>query len=197
MRIGIDVDGVLTDVQKFELDYGSKFYFESKISMKEIINADEYETIDIFNWGLKMEEEFWNKYLFYYAKNYPSREFASDIIQKLKEDGHTIYIITARSYAAENSFRGKRMRRVLKSWLKKNKIYYDDIIFCEESKLNACIENKIDLMIEDCPNNINMLSKHLKVICYGSNYNEHCKGQNIHRCYSWYNIYEAIKQIEN
>ena len=28
MRIGIDIDGVLTDIEQWQLDYGSKFYFE-------------------------------------------------------------------------------------------------------------------------------------------------------------------------
>lgn len=28
MRIGIDIDGVLTDIEQWQLDYGSKFYYE-------------------------------------------------------------------------------------------------------------------------------------------------------------------------
>ena len=28
MRIGIDIDGVLTDIERFQLDYGSKFFDE-------------------------------------------------------------------------------------------------------------------------------------------------------------------------
>ena len=27
MRIGIDIDGTLTDIEKFQLDFGSKFFF--------------------------------------------------------------------------------------------------------------------------------------------------------------------------
>lgn len=29
MRIGIDVDGVLTNIERFQLDYGSKYFFEN------------------------------------------------------------------------------------------------------------------------------------------------------------------------
>ena len=29
MRIGIDIDGVLTDIEQWQLDYGSKFFFET------------------------------------------------------------------------------------------------------------------------------------------------------------------------
>ena len=29
MKIGIDIDGVLTDIEQWQLDYGSKFYYEN------------------------------------------------------------------------------------------------------------------------------------------------------------------------
>ena len=42
MRIGIDIDGVLTDIEQWQLDYGSKFYFEKynkQINEKEWFNV--------------------------------------------------------------------------------------------------------------------------------------------------------------
>lgn len=41
MRIGIDIDGVLTDIKQWQLDYGNKFYYEKY--NKEIIDSDGYE----------------------------------------------------------------------------------------------------------------------------------------------------------
>ena len=29
MRIGIDIDGVLTDIEQWQLDYSTKFYYEN------------------------------------------------------------------------------------------------------------------------------------------------------------------------
>lgn len=46
MRIGIDIDGVLTDIEQWQLDYGSKFYFEKynkQINEKEWFNVGEYK----------------------------------------------------------------------------------------------------------------------------------------------------------
>ncbi len=34
--------------------------------------------------------------------------------------------------------------------------------------------------------------KELPVICYDAQYNKHCNGNNIIRCYSWYDIYEKL-----
>lgn len=56
MRIGIDIDGVLTDIEQWQLDYGSKFYFEKY--GKEILNNEGYETTDIFKVDSKLDDEF-------------------------------------------------------------------------------------------------------------------------------------------
>ena len=55
-----------------------------------------YDIEEIFNVDEKAEDEFWEKYLYEYAKNEPARKFASEVINKLKDEGKEIYIITAR-----------------------------------------------------------------------------------------------------
>ena len=51
------------------------------------------------------------------------------------------------------------MRKIVLEWLKENNIFYDNIIFSPEDKINICIENDIDLMIEDKVENINIISQ--------------------------------------
>ena len=67
MRIGIDIDidGVLTDIEKWQLDYGSKFYYENY--NKEIVNPKGYETNDIFNSTVECDDLFWDKYFKEYS----------------------------------------------------------------------------------------------------------------------------------
>lgn len=50
-------------------------------------------------------------------------------------------------------------------------------------------------MVEDSPRNIIELSKIVPVICYNAEYNRNCNGNNITRCYSWYDIYRIINDI--
>ena len=52
-------------------------------------------------------------------------------------------------------------------------------------------------MIEDNTNNILTISKLIPVICMDTRYNQSCEGDNITRCYSWYDIYSKIKMISN
>ena len=81
------------------------------------------------------------------------------------------------------------MRKIVIDWLKKQNIIYDEIIFASEDKLDTCIKNNIDLMIEDKVDNINKISSKIPVISFNTRYNESCNGNNIIRCYSWYDIY--------
>ena len=48
-------------------------------------------------------------------------------------------------------------------------------------------------MIEDKVENINNISKNIPVICFNARYNKECNGENIYRCYSWYDIYKKIE----
>lgn len=198
MNIGIDIDGVLTDIEQWQLDYGSKFYYENY--NKEILNNEGYETTDIFGVDSKLDDAFWSKYFKDYSINVDVRKFASEVINKLKDDGHKIFIITARgsflSHSAE-VMSIKENRKIVLKWLKQNQINYDEIIFSPEDKLNICLDNNIDIMIEDKVDNINKISTKIPVICFHAGYNKKCNGNNIIRCYSWYDIYSKINKMTN
>lgn len=189
MRIGIDIDGVLTDVEQWQLDFGGKFF--SKFN-KNVINKDGYEIAEIFNVSAELDEQFWDEYLYEYVTEEPSRKFANEVIKKLKEKENEIYIITARRFTNENTEDGQKMRDIVIDWLKQQEIVYDNIIFAPEDKLNICLENNIDIMIEDKVENIEKISTKLPVICFNAGYNKDCKNDNIYRVYNWYDIYNLI-----
>lgn len=197
MRIGIDIDGVLTDIEQWQLDYGSKFYFEKY--GKEIQNNEGYETTEIFKVDSKLDDEFWTEYFKDYSTNVDVRKLASEVIQKLKQDGNEIYIITARGSFLSHSASVMSIednKNIVLEWLRKNEIEYDKIIFSPEDKLSICLENNINVMIEDKVDNINKISTRIPVICFHAGYNKNCKGNNIFRCYSWYDIYSKISSIK-
>ena len=73
---------------------------------------------------------------------------------------------------------------------------YDEIIFSEEDKSSYIREKKIDIMIEDSPQNLKQLSKLTKMICYDWKYNKGIENENIYRCNNWHEIYAKIKELE-
>ncbi len=191
MRIGIDIDGVLTDIERFVIDYGSKYTIEHNLPLQ--IKLGEYEEKKAFGWTQEQTLEFWQEYLVYYATKYPTREFASEIIQKLKAEGHEIYLVTARNnYGLPKEYDGK-MKELVEKWLKDNAISYDKIIYTEESKLPYCVGNYIEIMIEDDPEHIEKIATKIPVLCFDSQYNKKIEGCNITRVYSWYDVYHTIK----
>lgn len=196
MVIGIDIDGVLTDIYSWQVDYGTKFCFDNKVGKLTDLNA--YYSNDMFKWGEAADNKFWEEKIWDYAKNENARPCAAEVISKLSKEGNTIYIITAREYTKEDSKNGKKMRDVVKNWLLKYGIYYDNIFFTGENKEKVCIDNKVDVMIEDSPYNIQSLCKVVpNIICYDCSYNREVSGENIIRAYSWFDIYEKIKDLQS
>ena len=197
MNIGIDIDGVLTNIAEFALEKGLEFCKET--GKGKLIKMSSYDTKEAFGWDQETDDAFWKKYLFLYAEENPVIDKAPENIKKLKEDGHKLYIITARGLAGpdvKNIEIRDKMRNTVKNWLDKNDIVYDDLIFTTEDKSQAIRDKKIDIMIDDSPYNLRDLSKITKMICYDWTYNRDVNNENIHRCYNWDEIYEYIKNIK-
>lgn len=194
MKIGIDIDGVLTDEQRYVLDYGSAYFTKRNILYK--IHDDIYDSKEIFEVSEEEYDSFWKEHIFDYSENISIRPFAKDIIKKLVEENHEIYIITSRSYTTYENDNRLKMQNIVKAWLKRNGIQYNDIIFSRE-KDKICNELNIDVMIEDKPENVDKISKDIPVICFSEEYNKKCTGDNVYRAYSWYDVYNKIKEISN
>lgn len=72
MNIGIDIDGVLTDVRKFTIEEGLKYCEENKKG--RLINPDAYDSKDVFDWNEETDLDFWKKNIFKYAETNPAIE---------------------------------------------------------------------------------------------------------------------------
>ncbi len=194
MNIGIDIDGVLTDLEKAIIDFGTKMSVEEKWPIK--IDVSKYWEVEALEWTQEQADKFWNKYLVEYVVESKPRMFSEEIIEMLKKEENNIYIITARNeYGMPPEYYGK-MQELTREWLKNQDIKYDKLIFARDSeKLHQCIENNVEIMIEDSPNNIEDISKKIKVIKFDCQYNKQVNGENIITAYSWYHIYDIIKKF--
>lgn len=194
MNIGIDIDGVLTDLERMALDYGTKMCVEEGIPID--IDLNKYYENERFKFTEEQEERFWNKYLVEYVAESSPRKFAPEIINKLQEEGNKIYLITARDESGMPPEHYGKMQELTKQWLQKHNIEYEKLIFASnEEKIHKCVENNVDVMIEDCPGNIKDISKKIKVIKFDCQYNKQTNGENIITAYSWYHIYKIIQEM--
>lgn len=193
MKIGIDIDGVLTDEHGYIINNGTKFFKQNNIPF--IIKNDVYDSKEIFGVSQEQYDNFWKENIIEYSKNITIRPFASEIINKLKEK-NDIYIITSRPFTTYNNEYNEKIKILIKKWLHENNIKYDYIIF-SKNKADICKEKNIDIMIEDRPENVLSISKLIPVICYNNPYNENINNDNIIRCYSWYDIYDKIQNLKS
>ena len=64
MKIGIDIDGVLTDEKKYVIDYGTKFFLENNIHYK--VRDNKFDGKEIFDVTEDEYNLFLNNYIFEY-----------------------------------------------------------------------------------------------------------------------------------
>ncbi len=173
MKIGVDVDGVLTNLEDYQLKYGKKYF-------KDAVDIDEnaYDICDIFHCSKEEREKFWTKYIWGYSLNEPVRAGMQELLQRLSDDGNRIFIITGRAHTTEENARGSLFRKMLIAWLDKNNIPYEKIYYCDESnssddKYDICKRLGIDVMIEDKTENIEKIQSISSVLCIANRHNQH------------------------
>ena len=195
MNIGIDIDGVLTNLEREMTDFATKLCVEEGWPIE--INLGEYLETKAFNWTEEQVEKFWNKYWIKYVTETKAKEFASEVIEKLQQEGNKIYLITARDETGMPPEYYGKIQQLTKDWLKSQNIKYEELIFAKDKeKLQRCLENGVTVMIEDSPSNIQYISNKIKVIKFDCQYNKGVNGENVITAYSWYHIYRIIKEME-
>lgn len=187
MRIGIDLDDTITKTDEILFKYAKIYNKEEKILFN--INREEWNLTKAFGWNKENIKEFFSKYLKSIYEEAEIKENAKERINKLKDDGNEIIIITARDTKSL-----KEVHEVCKDWLINNKINVDKIVVDGENKAQKCLENKIDIFIDDnicnCENVYNNLK--IPVLLMNSRYNKDYQNPKIKRVYNWNEIYNEI-----
>ena len=96
MRIGLDIDNVITD---FDKKLFEEFSREDKNKRnKGIINPDGNWIKDLFDWSSEEVDEFFNKNMQEFSKTFEPIKDAKKYMDKLLEEGHKLYLISHRAY---------------------------------------------------------------------------------------------------
>lgn len=193
MNIGFDIDGVLTNEEDYLIECMSKYTYENKLTGFK--NPLGYETRKYENHD-ELFKIYQKNFVWEYAKNGMPRRYASEVIKKLREDGHKIYIITSRRPTVYDVPEAEIMKNLIKDWLRKNEIVYDGLYF-EFDKLPKIKELKLDVMVEDNPITIPIFKDYTNIICFDNRYNQNLTFDNMIRVYSFYDLYSKILDLAN
>ena len=159
MRIGLDIDNVILDTDKYLL---KAFIKEDKNKRgKGIINKDaDYIMSGMFDWTKEEIDEFLINNMESIAKIVKPKKYARKYINKLYKK-HEIYLISNRSFPYY-----KDAYNTTYSNLVKNKIKFHKLILTETNdKSLECIKNNIDIMFDDRASNCFKL-KEKGINCY-------------------------------
>lgn len=192
MRIGIDLDGVIFDSEKLYRIY-SELYDIQDLKKNSLINNREIKFQDRYSWNKEETDGFVKKYHRKITEVSNFMPGAKDIILLLKEEGHTLIVITARGKL------NKDLIPITIQRLKDNDLdIFEKYYWGTENKEEICKQEKIDLMIDDSNKNCEKLAKdHIHTIylkdapSFDVEENEYLKV-----LYNWGEIYRYIKQLE-
>ena len=187
MRIGIDVDNTITDTLVVMKQYCKK-YNDEVVKRNLSMNGKGFAAGNLYDWTNEERQNFFDNILPEVFSRVEPKKNAQEIIQKLKQENNEIYIITARTKV-------KEPYKLTQEMLRKYGINYDELVI-QKDKKQYCIDNQIDLLIDDEPQNINSVSEIIPVIVFEAVHNEECNGNNIIKVKTWNEAYEAIKEIE-
>ena len=193
MKIGIDLDGVVFDSEK-EFRVYSELY--DMIDLKQNSKTDnrELKFQDRFQWTEKQTKDFLKKYHKQIIEESSFIPGVQRILKLLREDGHSLILITARGGL------NKDMIKITEERLKENGMYiFDKYYWATENKDEVCQKENIDIMINDfCKNCENIANSKIKTIylkdapSYDLEENKYIKV-----LYNWGEIYRYIKEMEN
>ena len=101
MIIGIDIDGVLCNLNGYVHKYFKKYLEENNIPYK-FDKTKEYFN-DQFHVEKDYEIDFWRAVSLHYAKKVVMKNQANLVTHKLHKEGHKLIIVTSRLYSTEDS----------------------------------------------------------------------------------------------
>ena len=121
MNIGIDFDGVILDTERhnsFWADYYSHFVLNKKRLRNNTVSQEL-----CFDWSKDNFDEFYKTYFMKASKDADFLPGVKEILQKLKDDGHKLYIISLRGF-----YHKFEVKPALDK-IKKLKIDFDGVFF--------------------------------------------------------------------
>jgi uncharacterized HAD superfamily protein len=190
MRIGIDIDDVVTNT--------------SETIMQSMMNESNNETLKILQAHMKeiMKGNISDpEVLAFCSENYVKvyqmvkmKENAKEVIQRLLSKGDEIYFITARGERM-GFFKGAEDATL--NFLRENDVKYNDIIFGAMDKAAVCLENKIDLFIDDSVEHCEDVNKAgIKSLVFTSRVNKDTP-TSIERVNDWLELEKRIEEIKD
>lgn len=192
MIIGIDIDNTITHTTEMIMHYAR--IFGAQKGLNTVPDPSYYYLEDALGWDQESADFFLNNYLERIYREMQPKEQAIEVIRQLKEK-HELLLITSRNQQFP------LVEQVTRDWLERYSIVYDRLILNTTSnmhffsKLDVCLQNGVQVMIEDHHDLIMELSRFLPVIAFDYPYNRHLASDNIIRVTHWNEVANWVDRL--
>ncbi len=173
LRLGIDIDGTVTDPKTF-VPYLNKS-FKKSLTYNDLTEYDLTKVLNI------SEQGFWewmDEFEPIIYKEAPLAPYAKEVLDAWKLQ-HQLYFISARR---------EHLLDITYNWFKENEIYYHHIeLIGHHNKLEAVKQNEISIFFEDKHDNACMISEEhdIPVILFNTPYNQDPIPKGVIRVNNW------------
>ena len=145
-----DMDDTICDTDSYSEYYIEKFFIEHKMPFKKVCKVVRFAE-QKFDWDKDTALNWYKTYGDEMMLNFPCKNGAKEIINKLYELGHTIIIATARADDWHTE-----PERITKEWLENTGLKYSKLIIGRVDKEKVCEEENADIFVDD---DINITSR--------------------------------------
>ena len=193
MKIGIDLDGVVFDSEK-EFRVYSELYDMIDLQQNSKVNNKELKAQNRFQWTKEETEGFFKKYHEQIIEKSNFMPGAKRVLKLLKEEGHSLIIITARGGGSN-----KKIIELTEKRLKQNGMdIFDKYYWATENKDEVCVKENVDIMIDDFYEKCESIANSKIQTIYLKDAPSYDLEENkyIKVLYNWGEIYRYIKEKE-
>lgn len=194
MNFGIDIDDTISNTFETFLPYMKKFVEEDlnrTLDLNLKSKTDYYDLINKYNLSTQETQKFWEDYYVSILENVIPKKSSVEIINKIKENGNKVILITARIDDGIVD-----VRTITKKWLEANNIKYDKLIINSHNKLEIAKNENIDVFLDDSIRNCEMVSSgNIDTYMFVTANNEYYENDKIVKVKTWDEFYENIKEV--
>lgn len=190
MKIGVDIDGVLIDFEERLRYRASMFDYETRNRVFSD-SDDVYWVQDKYDWTKDEWEVFQKRYLLDLSRESCIKLGAQEILKLLKQEGNELVVISARGLESEE------MITIVESLINSYNIEFDKYYWKTPDKVGVCLNEKIDITIDDNPNTCNSLSLNgIKTLYFRNVYGKQLQENNyLKEVRDWADVYKVIKSL--
>ncbi len=189
MVIAIDLDGVVFDTEEYYRTYAH--LYDIKHFQNGLHNHEEMNVFDRHGWSKENANEFYEKYTAEVLRSAPIMAGAKYVIEQVKNAGHRVVCITLRGYYRDCEIEITEQR------LKEENIIFDKIIYNQHNKLSACIEEKVDVIVDDNHNTIKLLAENgIKCLHFRGAGLKKVENENVLEVQNWGAVLQEILNLQ-